>query len=56
MIEGNIGNHLKERTSPPKLRSLPYPIRQDFVDIINKYDFNKLPLGIRIIVIPMAKK
>ncbi|MDR0926560.1 MAG: hypothetical protein LBO69_02195 [Ignavibacteria bacterium] len=54
-IKKNISNHLKKRASPAVLKSVRYPLRQDFCDIINGYDFNSLPFTKKASAIAMAR-
>jgi len=56
IIRANIGSHLKKRTFPSPLVELPYPIRQDFCDLINQYDFQSLNLIKQKIAVPLAIK
>jgi hypothetical protein len=56
LVEDNIGKHLRLKRKPCILVNCIYPIRQDFCDIINAYDFNSLPLKKQLMVIPLATK
>jgi hypothetical protein len=55
IIKENISNHLKKRTSPGLLKLVKYPLRQDFCDVINAYDFNSLPFAKKASATAMAR-
>ena len=56
IIKENIGKHLKKKVKASPLVDVPYPIRQDFCDLINKYDFNQLPKLAKMAAVPAAKQ
>lgn len=42
LIKNNIGKYLKERTKPVQFIEYDIPVKQDFLDIINRYNLNSL--------------
>jgi len=54
IIRANIGKHLKLKTKQLGFIELHYPIRQDFCDLINRYDFSGLKPIKQAIVMPLA--
>jgi len=56
IIKENIGKHLKKKVKASPLVDVPYPIRQDFCDLINEYDFQSLNLLKQKIAVPLAIK
>jgi len=56
IIKENIGKHLKLKAKACNFIVLDFPIRQDFCDEINKYDFSSLSIQKRLTVIPLATK
>ena len=55
IIKENIGNHLKKKKEPAILLEYNFPIRQDFCDLINGYDFNSLPIYKQLALMPLIK-
>jgi len=56
IIKENIGKHLKLKAKACNFVVLDFPLRQDFCDEINKYDFSSLSIQKRLTVIPLATK
>ena len=56
IIRANIGKHLRLKKNASSLISLDYPIRQDFCDLLNKYDFNSLSFMKQAAIMPIAKR
>jgi adenine-specific DNA methylase len=55
LIKENIGKHLKLKTKQIGYFDYNFPLRGDFCDLINQYDFNISPLKIGI-AMPLVKK
>jgi len=56
IIKSNIGKHLKLKVKSCGFMLLNFPIRQDFCDEINKYDFRSMSIKKQLVVIPLVKK
>jgi hypothetical protein len=55
IIAEQLGKHIKKRSVLVMTKTLDYPVKQGFLDIINAYDFNTLPKLKQIMAIPLAK-
>jgi len=56
IIKENIGKHLRLKSKQSALVEYYFPIRQDFCDLINRYDFSSLSFKKQMVIIPLAKK
>ena len=56
IIKANIGKHLKLKARQLGFIELDYPIRQDFCDLINRYDFSSINPLKQAIIVPLAMR